>query len=85
MGFQVLKGLRQVNVYNNSTVKPVLKWPLKKKTKKLVFKTDYHFMQVKSIAECSKRAFAILLTFIKLPFVFNILVLSILSGLKHKL
>ena len=33
-----------------------LKWPLKKKTKKLVSKTVYHLMQVKNIAECSKRA-----------------------------
>ena len=32
---------------------------------KLVFKTYYHLMQVKSIAECS----AIFSTFIKLPFV----------------
>ena len=30
-----------------------LKQPLKKKTK-IVFKTDYHLMKVKSIAECSK-------------------------------
>ena len=28
-----------------------------KEDQKLVFKTDYHLMQVKSIAECSKRAF----------------------------
>ena len=41
--------------YMNS--KPVLnKRPLKKKTK-LVFTTDYRLMQVKNIAECSKRAF----------------------------
>ena len=36
-----------------STVKPVLSGHSKKKTK-LVFKTDYCLMQVKSIAECSK-------------------------------
>ena len=36
--------------------KTCLKRPLKK-TKKLAFKTDYRLMQVKSIAECSKRAF----------------------------
>ena len=36
--------------------KTCLKRPLKKKTK-LVFKTVYRLMQVKSIAECSKRAF----------------------------
>ena len=33
-------------------------------------------MQVKSIAECSREHSAILLTFIKLPFVFMIFVLS---------
>ena len=44
----------------------------------MVFKTDYRLMQVKSIAECSKREHsAILLTFIKLPFVFKTFVLSI--------
>ena len=41
-----------------------------KKVQKLVFKTNYRLMQVKSIAECSKGEHsAILLTFIKLPFV----------------
>ena len=44
-----------------------------KRTEKMVFKTNYHLMQVKSIAECS----AILLTCIKLPIVIKILVLSI--------
>ena len=39
---------------------------------KIVFKTDYRFMQVKSTAECS-----ILSTFTKLPFVFKTVVLSI--------
>ena len=34
-------------------------------------------MQVKSVAECSKGAFSIFLTFIKLPFVIKIFVLSI--------
>ena len=38
------------------TVKPVLSGH-SKVDKKLVFKTDYHLMQVKSIAESSKRAF----------------------------
>ena len=33
--------------------KPCLKWPLKKNIK-IWLKTDHHFMQVKSIAECSK-------------------------------
>ena len=45
-------------------------------------KTNYRLMQVKSIAECS----AILSTFIKLPFVIKIFVLSFLSGcLRHVL
>ena len=51
--------------------KTCLKRPLKK-TPKLVFKTDYPLMQVKSIAES-----AILSTFIKLLFVIKICVLSI--------
>ena len=34
--------------------KTCLKLPLKKNDQKLVFKTDYPQMQVKSIAECSK-------------------------------
>ena len=45
-----------------------------KKTK-IGFKTNYCFMQVKSVSEHS----AILLTFIKLPFVVMIFVLSILE------
>ena len=70
----------------NSTVqeqysKTCLKQPLKK-DQKLVFKTDYRLMQVKSIAPWSKvllhgEHFAILLTFIKLPSVFMSFVLSI--------
>ena len=44
---------------------------------KLVFKTNYLLMLVKSIAECSKWHSAILLTLIKLPFVIKIFVLSI--------
>ena len=39
-----------------NTVKPVLS-SHSKKTKNWIFKTKYHLMQVKSIAECSKRAF----------------------------
>ena len=62
------------------TVKPVLSSHSKKKT-------NYRLMQVKSIAECSKGEgghSAILLTFIKLPFVIKIFVLSFLSGcLRH--
>ena len=38
-----------------STVKPVLSGHSKRRPK-LVFETDYHLMQVKSIAECSKRS-----------------------------
>ena len=45
-----------VSLQERYTVKPVLS-SLSKKNKKLVFKTDYRLMQVKSIAECSKRAF----------------------------
>ena len=53
----------------------MLKGPLSKRPK-LVFNTSYLLTQVKSIAECSERG-AILLTFIKLPFVIKIFVLSI--------
>ena len=45
-----------------------------KKTR-IVFKTNYRLMQVKIIAECSNSA--ILSTFIKLPFIIQIIVLSI--------
>ena len=38
------------------TVKPVLSGHSRRRPK-LAFKTDYCLMQVKSIAECSKRAF----------------------------
>ena len=41
---------------NVNTVKPVLSDPSKRRLN-LVFKTDYRLMQVKGIAECSKRAF----------------------------
>ena len=61
------------------TVKPVLNGPSKRRPK-LFFKTNYHLMQVKSIAESSKRALCNTLTFIKLPFVFKTFVLSILEG-----
>ena len=47
---------------NCDTVKPVLSGH-SKRIPKLVFKTDYRLMQVKSIAECSKGS-AILSTFI---------------------
>ena len=55
-----------------ATVKPVLSGHSKRRPK-LVFKTDYSLMQVKSIVEHS----AILSTFIKLPFVIKIFVLSL--------
>ena len=55
-----------------NTIKPVLS-AHSKKTKILVFKTDYCLMQVKSIGEHS----AILWTFIKLPFTIKTFVLSI--------
>ena len=56
--------------------KTCLKRQLKKKKKKtkMVFKTDYRLMKVESIAEEHS---AILSTFIKLPFVIKICVLSI--------
>ena len=55
--------------------KTCLKRPLSKK-QKLVFKTNYHLMQVKSIEEYS----AMLSARIKQTFVIKIFVLSILSG-----
>ena len=54
-----------------------------KRRPKLGFKTEYCLLQVKSIAECSPSEYskgdhsAILLTFIKLPFVIKSFVLSI--------
>ena len=42
--------LKLVNFYLY-TVKPVLRGHSKRR-QKLIFKTDYHLMQVKSIAEC---------------------------------
>ena len=58
------------------TVKPVLSSHSTKHTK-LVFKTDYHLMQVKSITECSKRAFCNTSTYIDPTSVIKIFVLSI--------
>ena len=66
--------------------KPCVKWPLSKRPK-LVFKTSYRLMKVKSIAECSKgqgEHSAILSTFIKLPFVINIFVLPSLVAVLHR-
>ena len=45
--------LYSVTHASRSTVKPVYK-SLSQKYRKLVFKTNYHLMQVKSIGECSK-------------------------------
>ena len=59
-----------MHVQFDITVKPVLSGHSKRRPK-LVFKTDYRLMQVKSIAS------AILSTFVKLPFVFKTYVLSI--------
>ena len=62
-----------LNIYS----KTCLKRQLKKKTN-LVFKTDYGLMLVKYITECYKGEHsAIQSTFIELPFVINIFVLSI--------
>ena len=56
--------------------KTCVKGPLSKRPK--IGFQDYHLMQVKSIAECSFwEHSAILSTFIKLPFVIKIFVLSI--------
>ena len=44
----------QLTRYKNETC---LKRPLKKENQKLVFNIEYRLMQVKSIAECSRRAF----------------------------
>ena len=57
--------------------KTCLKQPLKKKTKN-VFKTDYRLMAVQKYCRMLQGEHsAILLTFIKLPFVIKIFVLSI--------
>ena len=57
--------------------KTCVKRPLSKRPK-MVFQTNYPLMQVKSIAECSKREHsAILSTFIKQPVFIKIFVLSI--------
>ena len=56
--------------------KPCLKRPRKTEDHKLVFKTVYRLMQVKSIAEHSAK----LSTFIKLPFVLKTLFCLFLTG-----
>ena len=55
--------------------KTCLKRPLERR-QKFLLKTDYHLMQVKSIAECLEHS-AMISTFIYLPIVFNTFVLSI--------
>ena len=60
------------------TVKPVL-GSHSKTRQKLVFKTDYRLMQVKSIINDGQKYHAILLTVIKLLLVIKIFVLSILE------
>ena len=68
------------------TVKPILSSHSKRRPK-ISFKTDYHLMQdyhlkcrSKVLQNAPREHSAILLTFIKQPFVFKIIVLSILSG-----
>ena len=67
----------QLKIY--ITVKPVLNGHIQK-DRKLVFKTNYRLMQVRSIAECSNKHSAILSTFIKLPFVLISLFCLFLNG-----
>ena len=50
----------------NKYSKTCVKWPFSKKDQKLVFKTNYRLMQVKSIAECSNGAIVGILTFINM-------------------
>ena len=62
-----------------NSFKPVLSSHSKRRPK-MVFKANYCLMQVKSIAECSKGEHsAIFWTFIELPFVIKIFVLSIIE------
>ena len=64
---------QSIKMYSKTCVKRLLS-----KSRKMVFKTIYRLMQVKSVAECSKgEPSAILSTFTKLPFVIEIYVLSI--------
>ena len=74
----LFKGQIYLNMHNSfpplfcKNSKTCFKRPLKKKTKKLVFKTDYCSMQVKT-----REHSTIFSTFIKLPFFFKTFVLSI--------
>ena len=60
------------NIFSKTCAKRTLS-----KRPKMFFKTNYRFMQVKSVAECSMEHSAILSTFIKLSFVIKIFALSI--------
>ena len=61
--FNIIKFLQQIVYCMRWKIpkysKTCLERPLKKKTKQLVFKTDYRLMRVKSIAGWSKRAFVL--------------------------
>ena len=59
------------------------KRPLKT-DQKLVFKTDYRFMQVKSISECPREHSAILSIVIKLLFSIKIFALPISVSVLHR-
>ena len=66
---------------SSNTVKPTGVKPPPSKRQKIGFKTNYRLMQSKSIAECAKGSILqYVLTFIKLPFVIKIFVLSIFEG-----
>ena len=66
--------LAKYQVYSKTCIKQ----PLSKRPK-LVFKTDYRLLKVKSITECSKWSILRFLTFIKLPVVIKTFILSILE------
>ena len=61
---------------NGGPVTPVLS-SYSKRRPKLVFKIDYGLMQVKVLQNAPTEHSAIILTFIKLPFVFKTFVLSV--------
>ena len=61
--------------------KTCVKWP-RQKDRKLVFKTNYRLIQLKSIAECSKEnILQCFRTSLSYHYVIKIFVLSIFSGL----
>ena len=66
-----------IYIYIYIYINTCLKRPLKTNTQKLFFKTDYRLMQVKILQNAPKEHSAILLTFIKIPFVFKTFDLSI--------